>query len=129
MQTDAALIDIRSYFFLQNYCFFSLLDRQMITFVEDSGAEAERRPLVDPGRLRLYETGFLMVTPYYKYMGLLFPTKLSWSSAKIKLAAQAKKTVFAIRKYQRPFGMFLHIYIFKLFDSMVKPILCYGLEV
>lgn len=62
-------------------------------------------------------------------MGLLFTPKLSWSSAKLKLAAQAKKAIFAIRKYQQPFGKFLHNDIFKLFDAMVTPILCYASEV
>ena len=51
------------------------------------------------GRLRLYENwvfdgNLISTTSYYKYIGLLFTPKLSWSSAKIKLAAaKAKKTV------------------------------------
>ena len=68
-------------------------------------------------------------TSYYKYMDLLFTPKLSLSSAKIKIAAQAKKAIFAIRKYQISFGMFVHQEIFKLFDSMVIPIMCSGSEI
>lgn len=62
-------------------------------------------------------------------MGLLFTPKLSWSKAKRKLAGQAKKAIFCIRNYQRTFGYFKHDEIFRLFDSMVKPILCYASEV
>ena len=61
-------------------------------------------------------------------MGLLFTPKLSWSKAKRKLAAQARKAIFCIKNYQRKFGYFKHEEIFRLFDSMVKPILCYGSE-
>ena len=62
-------------------------------------------------------------------MGLLFTPKLSWSKAKAKLAAQARKSIFAIRSFQRTFGYFSHNEYFKLFDSMVKPILTYGAEI
>ena len=65
----------------------------------------------------------------YRYMGLLFTPKLSWSKAKRKLAAQARKAIFCIQNYQRKFCYFKHEEIFRLFDSMVKPILCYGSEV
>ena len=68
-------------------------------------------------------------TSEYKYMGLIFTPKLSWSKAKRKLAAQAKKAIFCIKNYQTKFGYFKHDEIFRLFDSMVKPILCYGSEV
>jgi len=54
-------------------------------------------------------------------MGLLFTPKPSWSKA--KLAAQARKSIFAIRSFQRTFGYFSHNEYFILFDSMVKPIL------
>lgn len=39
-------------------------------------------------------------TSEYKYLGLLFTPKLSWSKAKRKLAGQAKKAIFCIRNYQ-----------------------------
>ena len=38
-------------------------------------------------------------TSEYKYMGLIFTPKLSWSKAKRKLAAQARKASFCIRNY------------------------------
>ena len=65
---------------------------------------------------------------YYRYMGLLFTPKLKWTRAKLTLAAQAQKSIMLISNYQCKFGYFHHN-IFKLFDSMVKPILCYGGEV
>ena len=62
-------------------------------------------------------------------MGLLFTPKLVWTSAKIKLAAQAQKAIISIHNYQRAFGYLLQGDSFKLFDSMVKPILCYASEI
>ena len=69
------------------------------------------------------------VTSVYKYMGLLFTPTLSWTSAKLKLAAQSRKAINAIKRYQLPFGQFSHTYMFKLFDTMVVPILTYGAEI
>ena len=65
-------------------------------------------------------------TTEYKYLGLIFTPKLSWSKAKRKLTAHARKAIFCIKNYQRKFGCFKNEEIFRLFDSMVKPILCYG---
>ena len=80
------------------------------------------------GPLRSYEHWVFKINPVnvtsvYKYMGLLFTSKLSWRKAKEKLAAQARKSIFAIISYQRNFGYFSYTEYFKLFDSMVKPIL------
>lgn len=86
------------------------------------------------GILRSYETWSyqstpLEVVPFYKYLGILFTPKLIWTRAKDSLAAQARKSVMAISGYQRKFGYFHHQDKFKLFDAMVKPVLCYGAEV
>jgi hypothetical protein len=77
----------------------------------------------------LYNGSSVNVTSMYKYMGLLFTPKCSWREAKTKLAAQARKSIYAIKSYQRNFGKFFHSDYFKLFDSMVKPILTYGAEI
>ena len=58
-----------------------------------------------------------------KYMGLVFTRTLSWGKAKLIQVAQANKSIFAIKSYQKKFGHFALIDQFKLFDSMVKPIL------
>ena len=83
------------------------------------------------GPLRSYEScsfnGLpVKTTSEYTYLGLVFTPKLSWSKAKRKLASQARKTIFCIKTYQRKFDYFKHDEIFRLFDSMVKQILCYG---
>ena len=69
------------------------------------------------------------VTSVYKYMGLLFTPYLSWVTAQKKLASQAQKSIYAIYGYQEPFGHFNIKQLLQLFDSMVKPILCYGSQV
>ena len=76
-----------------------------------------------------YEGALLKTTAMYKYLGILFTPKLSWSMAKSKLAAQANKSIFAIKRFQVPFGRFLHNDMFKLFDAMVVPILTFGAEI
>jgi hypothetical protein len=53
------------------------------------------------GPLRSYENLFfngssVNVTSMNKYMGFLFTPKLSWTKAKTKLAAQARKYIYAI---------------------------------
>ena len=86
------------------------------------------------GPLRLNEKWYfrnkqISVTSCYKYMGLLFTPMLSWTSAQEKLASQARKSIFCIYRYQKSFGYFSFTDLFKLFDSMVKPILCYGAQI
>ena len=42
---------------------------------------------------------------------------------------QAKKAISSILRYQKHFGYFQPVDAFKLFDTMVKPIACYGSEI
>ena len=84
--------------------------------------------------LRTYEKWTYMgervnVTSNYKYMGLIFSSTLSWNKAREKLATQAQKSINAIKTFGRNFGKFDLVEYFKLFDSMVKPILIYGAEI
>ena len=86
------------------------------------------------GILKQAETWFYMREPvdvvsFYKYLGIYFTPKLVWSKTKDVLALQATKAVFKIFQYQRQFGQFCPNDIFKLFDSIVRPILCYGSEI
>ena len=62
-------------------------------------------------------------------MGLLLTPKLSWYRAQRKLAAQALKSINCIKHYQKYFGYFNYNEHFKLFDSVVKPILPHGAEI
>ena len=67
------------------------------------------------------KTGHLMVVLLeqllYKYIGLLFTPKLSWSSAKIKLAAQAKKALL-ILLYENTKALLECLYIKKYLNSL-----------
>jgi len=63
------------------------------------------------------------------YMGILLTSSLSWSSEHSKLVSQAQKDLFAIKAYQIAFGYFSAIDSFKIFDSIVKPILCYASQI
>ena len=85
------------------------------------------------GVLKQTEKWFYMRAPidvsFYKYLGVYFTPKLVWSKTKEVLALQASKAVFKIFQYQRQFGYFCPKDIFKLFDSIVRPILCYGSEI
>ena len=75
--------------------------------------------------------GFVFAARDYSYitMGLYFTPTLSWSSAQEKIASQAKKTIMSIYDYQRSFGYFSHRDTFKLFDSSIKPVFCYGAQI
>ena len=65
---------------------------------------------------------------YYKYLDLLFTPRLKWTRAK-DMAAQGSKSIFSILQYQRKFGYFEYNDMFKIFDAMVTPVLCYAAEI
>ena len=46
-----------------------------------------------------------------------------------KLSAQARKSVNRINQIQKPFGKFNNYELFKMFDTMVMPILTYRSEI
>ena len=76
-----------------------------------------------------YEGAEIEIVSMYKYLGLYFTPKLIWSKTKELLAKQALKAASSIFRYQRQFGFFHPSDAFKLFDSMVKPVACYGAEI
>ena len=80
-----------------------------------------------------YLTNISNFTSCYKYIGLLCTPTLSWLAAKTKLALQARKAMYAVRNYQIQFGFlpltFVFVHVFRLFDSMVVPILLFDSEV
>ena len=64
----------------------------------------------------------------YKYLGIEFSSSGSWSNAIANISNRGKKTLFLLKGYIcsgniKP-GLGL-----KLFDQMIKPILCYGSEI
>ena len=86
------------------------------------------------GVLKQTEKWFYMrevvdVVSFYKYLGIYFTPNLKWSKTKEVLALQVSKAVFKIFQYQNQFGQFCPKDIFKLLDSIVKPILCYSSKI
>jgi hypothetical protein len=69
------------------------------------------------------------VVPYYKYLGIVFSSRLKWSQAVNTLAAQAQKSVGIIKTlYYKCNGLPIDV-AFNLFDKIVVPILTYSAEV
>ena len=64
----------------------------------------------------------------YKYLGVWLSTNGSYNKAKKYLSSQSKKAIFSLKttlsKLQTPSPLVA----LKLYDVMVKPILCYGCE-
>ena len=62
-------------------------------------------------------------------MGLFITPRLIWSYAKENLAIQAGRSIMSMLKMQHSVGYFEFSELFKLFDTMIKPILLYGSEI
>ena len=64
----------------------------------------------------------------YKYLGLVFAAAGTWSNATGNLSTRGLKALFSLKRYictgniKARLGM-------KLFDQMIKPILCYASEI
>ena len=68
-------------------------------------------------------------TQSYKYLGVWFTKNGKFTKAKKHLADQAKKTMFSLqstiaRLHHPPIPIILQLY-----ESMLKPIMCYGCEI
>ena len=68
----------------------------------------------------------LKLLPFH---GLLFTPKLIWTKAKEELAAQARRALFTLYNVQNKLGTFSVNDAFKLFDTMILPILTYAAEI
>ena len=63
-------------------------------------------------------------------MGIVFNSRLTWGHAIKELAGKANKAnKWMIKRAMWKLGVFEHKALFKIFDSLVVPILCYGSEV
>ena len=71
----------------------------------------------------------LEVVNAYKYLGTMFSPKLVWTLCQKTLAAQAKKGLYLLRKYNYACNNLPIDVQFELFDSMIAPILLYSAEV
>ena len=69
------------------------------------------------------------VVSYYKYLGLMLSSRNNWSKAIFTLASQASKALnmLSITRWKLEYFDF-HTH-FRLFDTMILPILCYGSEI
>ncbi|MEW8546516.1 MAG: reverse transcriptase family protein, partial [Candidatus Thiodiazotropha sp.] len=86
------------------------------------------------GYLREYEKWFygtipLRVVSYYKYLGLVVSSRLSWYVCQKTLAEQASKALFSIKSKLSQFGSLSFNILFKIFDTKILPILTYGAEI
>ena len=66
---------------------------------------------------------------YYKYLGLIISSRLSWSVATKTLASQAQKVIAMLQCFQYKYGKLPLSSIFHIFDRMIAPILLYGSEI
>ena len=86
------------------------------------------------GYLRSYEKWYfegipIKVVTYYKYLGLVLSSRLSWNACPKTLAEQASKALFAVKSNLAQFGMLSVDMLFKIFDTKILPILTYGAEI
>ena len=79
---------------------------------------------------KLYFDGKLVEpVTYYKYLGLIFSSRLSWSKTISTLRHQAEKAIIAVKIIFNKCGGLPTNVAFHLFDTLVLPILCYGSEI
>jgi hypothetical protein len=81
------------------------------------------------GNEKVYFNGIrIRPTTYYKYLGLIISTRLSWSPAQKTLAQQAEKSMNCVRKlnYECNFSFQTSN---EIFDKCVLPVLLYGCEI
>ena len=76
-----------------------------------------------------YGTDRFKIVNSYKYLGIYFSTRLSYSYALRDLAKKAKAGLIRILKLLRSLNEKSPIIFFKIFDTQIQPILNYGAEV
>ena len=74
-------------------------------------------------------TWFIEIVSHYKYFGVMFKISLKWNSSRDTLATQGNKSLFNLYKLNTMCGGMPPETLFKLFDNIVAPVLCYGAEV
>lgn len=76
-----------------------------------------------------YNGDRLDVVNEYKYLGVIFSTRLSFSYSMEDMALRARKGVFGILRLLWSLGKNCPKLFFKMFDVQIQPILTYGCEV
>ena len=69
----------------------------------------------------LYNGKTIDIVTHYKYLGIVFNSRLTWGHAIKELAGKATKSVSMIRRAMWKLGVFEHKALFKIFDSLVVP--------
>jgi hypothetical protein len=76
-----------------------------------------------------YKGKSLEVVSFYKYLGIIFTSKLQWSLAQKTLASQGLKAMFNISRVSRLADGFSPKMQLDMFSKMIMPILTYGAEI
>ena len=71
----------------------------------------------------------ILCVTYYKYLGMMFSSRLCWTVALQTLASQADKAIFKIKNTIKNCGGIPITLALDLFDKIVLPILIYGAEI
>ena len=66
---------------------------------------------------------------YYKYLGVIFSSRLVWTTAVSTLSSQAEKAIFMLKRFIKFHGAITTKLAIDLFDKIVVPILLYGSEI
>ena len=82
-------------------------------------------------RVESWKLGNVRVEPttYYKYLGVMFSSRLIWSKTVQTLADQAQKAINMLSSFESKHGPLNFKCAFHIFDKMIAPILLYGSEV
>ena len=76
-----------------------------------------------------FNGSLLKTTPYYKYLGVIFSSRLIWTKSCENLAAQAVKACIPVYKLFQRNSFLSFSAACKIFDSKISPILLYGAEI
>ena len=76
-----------------------------------------------------YKSNTVKIVTYYRYLGLIFSSRNTWSKALSASAGQAEKALSSILKMIWKLGHPNITVAFNIFDSRVAPILFYGAEI
>ena len=73
-----------------------------------------------------YKAKHMETVRFYKYLGFYINSTFSSTKTLETLSRQAMTSLFYIFRFQHLYGRLDPLNPFKMFDTTVKPILCYG---
>jgi len=98
------------------------LDKNNIVMFRKGGYLSEREKW-------LFDGNVMPVVNAYKYLGIFFTTRLSFTAACRDISSKAKKALLCIIQRLNYFNSHSLDVYFKLFDCQVQPIMQYGSEI